>query len=80
LARLHKDENDHQARFDLALAYHGEGAREAALDALLDLVARKRDWQEEAARKQLVEFFDAYGASDELVIAARRRLSSILFS
>ncbi len=62
------------------LAHHAAGRREAALDALLDIVARQRDWHEEAARKQLLEFFDAYGAQDELVIAARKRLSSLLFS
>lgn len=80
LARLADDDNDHQARFDLALAYHGAGARAAALDTLLDLVARNRSWRDDAARKQLVEFFDAYGAMDELVVAARKRLSSLLFS
>ena len=79
-ARLAADENDHQARFDLALAHHGAGAREAAIDTLLDLVARNRAWGDDAARKQLVELFDAYGANDELVVAARKRLSSILFS
>ena len=62
------------------LAHHGAGRREAALDALLDIVARQRDWNEEAARKQLLEFFDAYGAQDAQVIAARKRLSSLLFS
>ncbi|MGB0478824.1 MAG: tetratricopeptide repeat protein, partial [Parvibaculales bacterium] len=56
------------------------GRREAALDTLLDIVARQRDWNEEAARKQLLEFFDAYGAQDAQVIAARKRLSSLLFS
>lgn len=80
IAALEKNANDHQARFDLALAHHGDGWREAALDELLEIVARQRDWNEEAARKQLVELFDAYGAQDELVIAARKRLSSILFS
>jgi putative thioredoxin len=79
-ARLAADENDHQARFDLAMTLHAAGQREAAMDALLEIIARKRDWQEEAARKQLVEFFDAYGAADPLVVAARRRLSSLLFS
>ena len=79
-AAIEADENDHQARFDLALAHHAAGRRDAALDELLELVARKRDWNEDAARKQLVEFFDAYGAQDELVIAARKRLSSLLFS
>ena len=80
LARLQEDENDHQARFDLALAYHAEGRREATMDTLLQLIERKRDWNDEAARKQLVELFDAYGATDDMVVAARRRLSSLLFS
>jgi putative thioredoxin len=80
MAALEADGNNHQARFDLALAHHAAGRREAALDALLEIVVRQRDWQEEAARKQLLEFFDAYGAQDELVIAARKRLSSLLFS
>jgi len=80
LAALEADPNNHQARFDLALAHHGAGRREAALDALLDIVARQRDWNEEAARKQLLEFFDAYGGQDAQVIAARKRLSSLLFS
>lgn len=79
-AALAADENNHQARFDLALAHHAAGRRDAALEELLTLVARKRDWNDDAARKQLVEFFDAYGAQDELVIAARKKLSSLLFS
>lgn len=79
-AALQANENDHQARFDLALAYHAAGQSAAAMDALLDLIALKRDWQDDGARKQLLEFFDAYGAGDPLVIAARRRLSSLLFS
>ena len=79
-ARLEADANDHQARYDLAMALHAAGQREAAMDALLEIIARKRDWQEDAARKQLVEFFDAYGAAEPLVVAARRRLSSLLFS
>ena len=80
LAAVAEDANNHQARFDLALAYHGAGQRELALDSLLDSIALNRAWNEEAARKQLVELFDAYGATDALVVAARRRLSSILFS
>ena len=80
LDMLAADPNNHQVRFDLALVYHGAGQREEAMDALLEIVARKRDWEEERARKQLLEFFDAYGAGDDLVAAARRRLSSILFS
>lgn len=80
MAALEANADDHQARFDLALAHHGAGRRADALEALLEIVARQRDWNEEAARKQLVELFDAYGAQDELVIAARKRLSSLLFS
>jgi putative thioredoxin len=79
-ASVAQDENNHQARFDLALVHHGAGRRDAALDELLEIVARQRDWNDDAARKQLVELFDAYGAQDELVMAARKRLSSILFS
>jgi putative thioredoxin len=74
------NENDHQARFDLAMALYGAGKREEAVDQLLDLVRRGRSWNEEAARKQLVKFFEAMGAMDPLTIAARRRLSSLLFS
>ncbi len=84
LARLHdalaQDANNHQARFDLALAYHANGAREEALDALLQLIARQKNWNEDAARQQLLQFFEAYGTGDELVVAARRRLSSLLFA
>jgi len=80
LAAIEANPEDYQARYDLALVYHAAGRREEAMDALLDIVARKRDWNEEAARKQLLEFFDAYGADDELVVAGRRKLSSVLFS
>ena len=74
------DEGDHQARLDLAVALNGAGRREEALDHLLAIVRKKRDWNEDAARKQMVQFFDAWGPKDELTIAGRRRLSSILFS
>lgn len=78
--RLDKDPNDHQARLDLASALFAAGEREAAVDQLLELVRRDRAWNEEAARKQLVKFFEAMGHADPLTVAARRRLSSILFS
>jgi putative thioredoxin len=71
---------DLQARFDLALGLDAHGQREAAIDALLDIVRRDRKWNEEAARKQLVTLFEAMGPTDPRTIAARRRLSSILFS
>ena len=76
---LAKNENDHQARFDLALLYHGAGARTKAIAALLDIIAHEPKWQDEAARKQLLELFDAYGAEDEATIDGRRKLSSLLF-
>jgi putative thioredoxin len=62
------------------MALHGAGQREAALDHLLHIVRHKRDWNEEAARKQLVKFFEAWGPKDELTLLGRRRLSAILFS
>ncbi len=71
---------DHQARFDLAVALNAKGAREAALDHLMEIVKRDRKWNDDGARKQLVQFFDAWGPTDEATISGRKRLSSILFS
>jgi putative thioredoxin len=79
-SRLAADPNDHEARFDLAMAYYASGKREEAVDELLELVRRDRDWNEQQARKQLVKFFEAFGPTDKLTIMARRKLSSILFS
>jgi putative thioredoxin len=78
--KLARDPDDHQTRFDLALALFAAGKRDAAVDELLELVKRDREWNEQAARKQLVKFFEAFGPTDKLTIMARRRLSSILFS
>ncbi len=71
---------DHQARFDLALALNGKGERMAALEHLLSIVRRDRKWNDDGARKQLVQFFDAWGPTDEATVEGRRRLSSILFA
>jgi putative thioredoxin len=71
---------DLQARFDLAVALAARGQKSEAVDHLLDLVRRDRKWNEEAARKQLVQFFEAWGFKDPAAIDGRRRLSSILFS
>lgn len=79
-AKLATNPNDHQARFDLALALDAAGDRDGALEQLLDIVRRDRKWNEEAARKQLVTLFDAMGPTDDRTLAARRKLSSILFS
>ena len=72
--------NDHQARFDYALALVGDNRQAEAIDQLLDIVKRDRKWNEEAARKQLVTIFEALGPMDPITVDARRRLSSILFS
>jgi putative thioredoxin len=71
---------DHQARFDLAVALNGKGRRMEALDNLIAIVKRDRKWNDDGARKQLVQFFDAWGPTDEATVEGRRRLSSILFA
>ncbi|MGA8615854.1 MAG: thioredoxin [Xanthobacteraceae bacterium] len=71
---------DHQARFDLALALNGKGKRMEALEHLISIVKRDRKWNDDGARKQLVQFFDAWSPTDEATVEGRRRLSSILFA
>ncbi|MGJ4901861.1 thioredoxin [Bradyrhizobium sp. HKCCYLS2058] len=71
---------DHQARFDLATALNAAGKRKEATDQLLEIVKRDRKWNEDGARKQLVQFFEAWGGADEATIEGRKRLSTILFS
>ncbi|HYF23808.1 MAG TPA: co-chaperone YbbN [Caulobacteraceae bacterium] len=78
--RLAADPNDHQARFDLALALAGEGRLEDAVDHLLAIVQADLDWNEQAARKQLLKIFEAAGPTSEVAKNGRRRLSSLLFS
>jgi putative thioredoxin len=72
--------DDHKARYDLALAYFAAGERESAVDELLELFRRNRSWNDDAARKQLVKMFEAFGPTDPLTQSARRRLSSLMFS
>jgi putative thioredoxin len=71
---------DHQARFDLALALNAKGRRQDAVDHLMEIVGRDRKWNDDGARKQLVQFFEAWGPTDEATVAGRKRLSSILFA
>ena len=71
---------DHQARFDLAVALNGKGRRQEAVDHLIEIVRRDRKWNDDGARKQLVQFFEAWGPTDEATIDGRKRLSSILFA
>jgi putative thioredoxin len=79
-ARLQQNPADHEARFNLAMALFAQGQREQAVDQLLDQIKRDRTWNEEASRKQLVKFFEAFGPTDPLTLASRRRLSALLFS
>ena len=74
------DPRDHQSRYDLALALNAKGRRQEALDHLVEIVRRDRKWNDDGARKQLVQLFDAWGPTDEATVAGRKRLSSILFS
>jgi putative thioredoxin len=71
---------DHQARFDLATALNAAGKRGEATDQLLQIVKRDRKWNDDGARKQLVQFFEAWGGADEATVEGRKRLSTILFS
>ena len=71
---------DHQARFDLATALNAQGMRREATDQLLEIVKRDRKWNDDAARKQLVQFFEAWGGADDTTAEGLKRLSTILFS
>jgi len=71
---------DHQARFDLATALNAMGKRPEATAQLLEIVRRDRKWNDDGARKQLVQFFEAWGGADEATVEGRKRLSTILFS
>jgi putative thioredoxin len=78
--RLAANPTDPQARFDLAVGLAAHGQKAEAVGHLLELVRRDRKWNDEAARKQLVQFFEAWGFKDPAAIDGRRRLSSLLFS
>lgn len=78
--RINFDPNDLQAYLDLALALNAKDRREEAADALLEIIRRDRSWNDDGARKQLVQFFEAWGPMDKAAVAARRRLSTLLFS
>jgi putative thioredoxin len=79
-ARLDANPADHEARFELAVASAARGQKAEAVDHLLEIVRRARTWNEEAARKQLVQLFEAWGPKDPVTVDARRRLASLLFS
>ena len=79
-AALNDNPNDHQARFDLALALYAQGQGAAAVEHLLTIVKKERSWNEDAPRKQLVKIFEALGPEDPVTVEGRQQLSSILFS
>ena len=80
LARLEANANDHQARYDLAMAYYAQARNEETIDELVEIVSRERTWNEEAAREMLLQIFAALGPTHALAISGRRKLSSVLFS
>jgi putative thioredoxin len=77
--RLAADADDHAARIDLAVALNAMGDRAKAVDSLIEAIRRDRAWNEEAARKQLLKFFEAWGFDDAATLAGRRKLSTLLF-
>jgi putative thioredoxin len=80
MARVEADPNDHAARLELAIALAARGDRQAAVDHLVESVRRDRSFNDQASRKQLVQFFEAWGPTDPSTLYGRRRLSSVLFS
>ena len=80
MRKVEADPDDHQARFDLALGLNGKGKREEAADHLLSIIKRDRAWNDGGARRQLLQLFEAWGLMDPMTLAARRKLSTLLFS
>lgn len=80
ITAVEKDAANHQARFDLAVAQFSAGQKEAAIDHLITIIAAERTWNDEAARKELLKFFDALGPADPLSLLGRKKLSRVLFS
>ena len=79
-AQVEADENDHQARLDLATALHANGQTEEAVDHLLELFRKDREWNDGAAKTQLFKIFDALDAKDPIALNGRRKLSSMIFA
>ena len=78
--RLAADPEDHQARFDFAILLNAQNRREEAAAELLTIIKRDRSWNDDGARKQLLQFFDAWGPMDPATVSARKKLSTLLFS
>jgi putative thioredoxin len=80
LAKLEQNAKDHQARYDLAMAYYGSGQNQAAIESLINIIRQDQAWNDDAARLQLLKIFEALGHSAPLTMDGRRQLSSVLFS
>jgi putative thioredoxin len=80
LERIERDPSDLQARFDLALGLNGNGDKNGAVDQLIEIVRQDREWNEDGARKQLLQFFEAWGFKDPASAYGRRKLSAVLFA
>jgi putative thioredoxin len=78
-AALAAQPDDHEKRVELAVLLNGTGERAQATDHLIQIIAKDRNWNDDGARKQLVQFFEAWGPKDEATLAGRRKLSSVLF-
>jgi putative thioredoxin len=78
--RIAANPDDHQSRFDLAILLNSQNRRAEAADALVEIIKRDRSWSDDGARKQLLQFFEAWGFTDPVTVAARRKLSALLFS
>ena len=79
-ARVSANAGDHQARYDLARAYNASGERDKAIDELISIMERQRDWQDDAARRLLLQFFEAWGPQNSATVAGRQKLSLLLFA
>jgi putative thioredoxin len=79
-ARVEADPDDHQARYDLATALHAKGDVQGAVDELLEIFRRDREWDGGAAKTQLFQIFDALPPKDPVALAGRRKLSSLIFA
>jgi putative thioredoxin len=78
--RIAANPEDHQARFDFAILLNAQNRREEAAAELLAIIKRDRAWNDDGARKQLLQFFDAWGPMDPATVSARKKLSTLLFS
>jgi putative thioredoxin len=77
---LDNNPDNHQARFDYALALYGAGETEIAIEELVEIIKNNRDWNDDTARQQLFKIFEALGPADPITITGRRKMSAVLFS